>query len=188
MNTQKDTIDNLQAVKDRWKNLDKKSSAPDAETIRRAAKRVTERQKLADTFQRLALIGFLMPCLSHALRESGLSMTTVAVYSVFGVIAGICSLLLCIRIKKIDYINVPTIDAIEQITRVEKTHRIQQRISMSIGLIIVAMLLYEFWNADDIFLFYGALCGALIGLAIGLTIRYRIRRSFKAWKDSFDIE
>lgn len=181
--TNNDT-DSLQNLMRQWHSLGNPGNA-DKQTVQRVACRATEQQKLSRVYLRMAIVGLMMPALAVMLqREIGLELWLQSVYSLFGlVMAVVCFVMRC-RINAIDYLSVPVTVAIEQITRLDRIQRIQQRISMVIAMAIVALLLFEFWKNDDKYIFYAGLGGLIIGLAIGLTIRWRIRRSFREWKES----
>lgn len=190
MNTPGNNIDNtdaMQALAGRWKELGK-NNLPEQEIVKRAARRTTEQQKLVKTFRNLAVVGLLLPALATQLQQIGLSMTFAIIYSVFGIVMAIWYFILQRRINNLNFLNEPVIAAIEKIISLEKTHIMHRRVSIVVGLAIIGLALYEFWVKGEMILFYAGLGGAVVGVAIGLAIQWRIMRSFRKWRKSFDID
>lgn len=178
------STDSLQKLMHQWNSLGNTGNA-DKQAVRRAARRTTEQQKLSRIYLQMAIVGLMMPNIAVMLqREIGMAPWLQSVYSLFGLIMAVVCFVMRCRIKSINYLSVPVAEAIEQISRLDRLQRLQQHISMTIGLAIAALLLFEFWENDDSYIFYAGVAGLVVGLTIGLTIRWRIRRTFRAWEDS----
>lgn len=178
----KDINDTLKEWQSRWEKIG--NTTPPADTSRvvsNAARRRTEPMQLERTFTRLGIMGLLFPCLALCMREF-IPQWMMIVYSAFGVTAGLVDLYLARRVRGIYYVDLPVLEAVSRITRLEQTVRILRYISMVGGLAIVAALLYCLYITGDKSLFYGGLAGLAIGLPLGLRIWIFTNRRFRRWR------
>ncbi|MDE6276584.1 MAG: hypothetical protein K2M06_00570 [Muribaculaceae bacterium] len=178
-----DTLERLRAS---WKNttivgtqLNEAAARVEREAAGRRSMGIAH--KMAKDYMRLLWIAGLVVCLSVPLRLVGAPLWICVVYGVFGLVMGCIYYSFARYIRKIDFMSLPVVEALEQAVRIRMLQRRILVAGIVLGLVVVIPLLMFFYeldlNGSGRSTFWGGVAGGVIGGIIGFCKQLHFFRS-----------
>ena len=162
----------LDKIKSEWMSLKVENESlqlKNKELTRRLVEErvVSNQQKLARSY-RIGYIGLYFPLLALLLYNViHASVTLCVIYAVYGIILGSFDLWFMNYITKVDYITLPTVDALAHASKVVIYQNWATIASIIAGICVLAPFFYEISLFGDDSIIWGGVIGGIIGGSIG---------------------
>lgn len=169
---------NIDELKSQWQELRLRVDRLEDNNIRlaqqlAAGKAVASKQQLATTYLRGAITGMILPVIAPLLVTLLEFPRWIAVcYALFGLIMSVANLCMRSYILKADYMSLPVIQALENALNIKLRMRRLRFVSMSMGAIVIASIVFELLDKNDTYMSAGFVIGLICGLFIGI-IKWR---------------
>lgn len=172
----------LEELRNTWQALSIRVDRLERENRRMARRLCAERatgmqQRLASSYRRISVVGFLLPLLAPLLViELELGIWLGIVYAVYGIAIGVADLIFARYISKSDYISQPIVDAVAHAVRIRMWQRRLLLFGIAGGVPVLVLLFMSIIDDGNGSGLLGAIAGGIIGLAIGVV---KERKYFK---------
>ena len=165
----------IEDLKNKWKGLDAapcKSSIDERDlALKIASSRVTSsKDRIMRHLRTGGIVGLAMPfiALSLLLNRFGVPGWLVVVYSLFGLLMGVWSLVTSIKLREHNFITMPVAQSLQHIVSFRRRISLMRAVGLLGGAFIIGSLGVVFLADGDPYLTAGFFTGIVVGLPLAI--------------------